>query len=152
MNNETLNVYRPKLRNAFWAAGFLLLSVPALIILVYSVSLPEGTLPEKIIKIVVFILSWAIFAMSVVSAANCFRNIFSAPSVVLTNEKLSVERKGEIAINDLDFDKTEVGDKAVTFFGKNGETITVKSRMISIPVGTLAFAVKQRVTLLNKEE
>jgi hypothetical protein len=151
MNNETLNVYRPKLRNAFWAAGFLLLSVPALILLIYTPSFPTETLAEKIINIVLFILSWMLFAMSLFSALHCFRNIFSSPSVVLTNEKLWVMRKGEIAVSDIDTEKTDVRNNSVTFYGKNGEELTVKSRMISMPVGTLAYAVKLRAELIKEQ-
>ncbi len=151
MNNETLNVYRPKIRNAIWAALFAVISVPAFILLLNSVNLPVGTLTEKIINIVVFIISWEIFEMSLMSAIHCFRNIFSGPSVVLTNEKLWVMRKGEIAVCDIDPDKTEVNDKSVTFYSKNGEKLTVKSRMISMPVGTLAYAVKLRVEQTAKQ-
>ncbi len=151
MNNETLNVYRPKIRNAIWAALFAVISVPAFILLLNSVNLPVGTLTEKIINIVVFIISWEIFEMSLMSAIHCFRNIFSGPSVVLTNEKLWVMRKGEIAVCDIDPDKTEVKDKSVTFYSKNGEKLTVKSRMISMPVGTLAYAVKLRVEQTAKQ-
>ncbi|MBQ6172230.1 MAG: hypothetical protein IJK34_06295 [Clostridia bacterium] len=151
MNNETLNVYRPKIRNAIWAALFAVISVPAFILLLNSVNLPVGTLTEKIINIVVFIISWEIFEMSLMSAIHCFRNIFSGPSVVLTNEKLWVMRKGEIAVCDIDPDKTEVKDKSVTFYSKNGEKLTVKSRMISMPVGTLAYAVKLRVKQTAKQ-
>lgn len=151
MNNETLNVYRPKIRNAIWAALFAVISVPAFILLLNSVNLPVGTLTEKIINIVVFIISWEIFEMSLMSAIHCFRNIFSGPSVVLTNEKLWVMRKGEIAVCDIDPDKTEVKDKSVTFYSKNGEKLTVKSRMISMPVGTLAYAVKLRAEQVAKQ-
>lgn len=151
MNNETLNVYRPKIRNAIWAALFAVISVPAFILLLNSVNLPVGTLTEKIINIVVFIISWEIFEMSLMSAIHCFRNIFSGPSVVLTNEKLWVMRKGEIAVCDIDPDKTEVKDKSVTFYSKNGEKLTIKSRMISMPVGTLAYAVKLRVEQVAKQ-
>ncbi|MBQ1862806.1 MAG: hypothetical protein II149_04745 [Clostridia bacterium] len=151
MNNETLNVYRPKIRNAIWAALFAVISVPAFILLLNSVNLPVGTLTEKIINIVVFIISWEIFEMSLMSAIHCFRNIFSGPSVVLTNEKLWVMRKGEIAVCDIDPDKTEVKDKSVTFYSKNGEKLTVKSRMISMPVGTLAYAVKLRAEQTAKQ-
>jgi hypothetical protein len=151
MNNETLNVYRPKLRNAIWAALFAVISVPAFILLLNSVNLPVGTLTEKIINIVVFIISWEIFEMSLMSAIHCFRNIFSGPSVVLTNEKLWVMRKGEIAVGDIDPDKTEVKDKSVTFYSKNGDKLTVKSRMISMPVGTLAYAVRLRAEQVAKQ-
>lgn len=151
MNNETLNVYRPKIRNAVWAAIFAVISVPAFILLLNSVNLPVGTLAEKIINIVVFIVSWEVFEMSLMSAIHCFRNIFSGPSVVLTNEKLWVMRKGEIAVSDIDADKTDVKDRSVTFYSVNGDKLTVKSRMISIPVGTLAYAVKLRVEQIKQQ-
>ncbi|MBQ6053097.1 MAG: hypothetical protein IJL30_07450 [Clostridia bacterium] len=151
MNNETLNVYRPKLRNAFWAAGFAVIAVPAFIVLLNSVNLPSGTAAEKALNIAVFILSWEVFEMSLISAIHCFRNIFSGPSVVLTNEKLWVMRKGELAIPDIDAEKTYVDKNSVTFYGKDGSEIKVKSRMISIPVGTLAYAVKQRTAAVEKQ-
>ncbi|MBQ2720208.1 MAG: hypothetical protein IJF23_01610, partial [Clostridia bacterium] len=75
----------------------------------------------------------------------CFRNIFSGPSVILTNEKLWVQRKGEMTVEDIDIEKTEVLDKKVVFHDKNGSSLSVKSSMISMPVGTLAYAVKVRV-------
>ena len=140
MNNETLNVYRPKLRNAFWAAGFAVIAIPAFIVLLNSVNLPVGTAAEKALNIAVFIISWEVFEMSLMSAIHCFRNIFSGPSVVLTNEKLWVMRQGELAISDIDTEKTAVDKNSVTFYG-----------MISIPVGTLAYAVKRRTALLEKQ-
>ena len=151
MNNETLSVYRPKLRNAFWAIGFFIVSVLSFIMLINSVKLPVGTLTEKIINIVVFILSWVLCEMTMFSAIHCFRNIFSGPSVILTNEKLFVRRKGEIAVSDIEYGKTELKNNSVTFYGRSGESVTVKSRMISFPVGTLAYAVKQRVELSEKK-
>jgi len=151
MNNETLNVYRPKIRNAFWALGFAAMSVISLILLINSVKLPVGTLAEKIINIAAFILAWELFEMMLFSAIHCIRNIFSGPSVVLTNEKLVVQRKGELAVEDIDYEKTDIRNNSVTFFSREDDSVTVKSRMISLPVGTLAYAVKQRVELLNKQ-
>ena len=151
MNNETLNVYRPKIRNAVWAAISAVISVPAFILLLNSVNLPAGTTSEKIINIAVFIVSWEVFEMSLITAINCIRNIFSGPSVVLTNEKLWVMRKGEFAVSDIDIDKTDVKNRSVTFFSNTGDSLTVKSGMISIPVGTLAYAVKLRAEQIKEQ-
>lgn len=145
MNNETLNVYRPKLRNAFWCAGFAVAFAVSLTAQILGTYLPRETLIEKIVNVSVFAVLWVCTALLLAAAINCFRNIFSGPSVVLTNEKLWVQRKGEMLVEDLDIEKTEVLDKKVVFHDKNGSSLSVKSSMISMPVGTLAYAVKVRV-------
>ena len=150
MNNITLNVYRPKLRNAFWCAGFAVATAVGIVILILGISLPQATVTEKIVKSVVFALTWVVSAFLLSGAINCFRNIFSGPSVVLTNETLSVQRKGEMAVEDIDVEKTEVLKNKVVFHDKNGNALTVKSSMIFMPVGTLADAVKIRKEQIEK--
>lgn len=150
MNNIPLNVHRPKMRNAFWCAGFAVASAAVFAVLILGLSLPSGTVVEKIINCTVFAVTWITGTLLLAGAVNCFRNIFSGPCVVLTNEKLWVQRKGEMNVEDIDTEKTEVLKNKVVFHDKNGNSITVKSNMIFIPVGTLAYAVKLRKEQIGK--
>jgi hypothetical protein len=150
MNNIPLNVHRPKMRNAFWCAGFAVAAAAVFAVLILGLSLPSGTVVEKIINCTVFALTWITGALLLSGAVHCFRNIFSGPSVVLTNEKLWVQRKGEMAVADIDTEKTEILKNKVIFHDKNGNSITVKSSMIFMPVGTLAYAVKIRKEQIEK--
>lgn len=150
MNNIPLNVHRPKMRNAFWCAGFAVAAAAVFTILALGTYLPHETVVEKIINCTVFALTWITGALLLSGAVNCFRNIFSGPSVILTNEKLWVQRKGEMAVEDIDIEKTEVLKNKVIFHDKNGNALTVKSSMIFMPVGTLAYAVKIRKEQIEK--
>ncbi len=150
MNNIVLNVYRPKLRNLFWGLGFLSAFAASVVAVVFGAGLPRETVLEKTVNCIAFALSWVISVFMLAGTVNCFRNIFSGPSVVLTNERLSVQRKGEMSVCDIDKEKISVQKNKVVFEDKNGNRITVKKSMISIPVGTLAYAVGLRIDQISE--
>ena len=116
------------MRNAFWCAGFAVAAAAVFAVLILGLSLPSGTVVEKIINCTVFALTWITGALLLSGAVHCFRNIFSGPSVVLTNETLWVQRKGEMAVADIDTEKTEILKNKVIFHDKNGNI-----RAIEVP-------------------
>lgn len=145
MNNVTMTVKRPKIRNLIRQLVFAALTAVCVLgIAALYIQQPKTDF-YKILCVVLFSFFSIALAFTLTAFFNAVRNLFSGPTVVLTNKKINVFYYGDILLSDITGITVDKNEKTMCVTLVSGKEITIKKMWVNIPLETLKYAISIRV-------
>ncbi len=145
MNNVTMTVKRPKIRNLIRQLVFAALTAACVLgIAALYIQQPKTDF-YKILCVVLFSFFSIALAFTLTAFFNAVRNLFSGPTVVLTNKKINVFYYGDILLSDITGITVDKNEKTMCVTLVSGKEITIKKMWVDIPLETLKYAISIRV-------
>lgn len=84
-------------------------------------------------------------AFTLTAFLNAVRNLFSGPTVILTNKKINVFYYDDILLSDITGITVDKNEKTMCVTLVSGKEITIKKMWVDIPLETLKYAISIRV-------
>ena len=145
MNNVTMTVKRPKIRNLIRQLVFASLTAACVLgIAALYIQQPKTDF-YKILCVVLFSFFSIALAFTLTAFLNAVRNLFSGPTVILTNKKINVFYYGDILLSDITGVTVDKNEKTMCVTLVSGKEITIKKMWVDIPLETLKYAISIRV-------
>ena len=145
MNNVTMTVKRPKIRNLIRQLVFAALTAVCVLgIAALYIQQPKTDF-YKILCVVLFSFFSIALAFTLTAFLNAVRNLFSGPTVILTNKKINVFYYGDILLSDITGITVDKNEKTMCVTLVSGKEITIKKMWVDIPLETLKYAISIRV-------
>lgn len=145
MNNVTMTVKRPKIRNLIRQLVFAALTAVCVLgIAALYIQQPKTDF-YKILCVVLFSFFSIALAFTLTAFFNAVRNLFSGPTVILTNKKINVFYYGDILLSDITGITVDKNEKTMCVTLVSGKEITIKKMWVDIPLETLKYAISIRV-------
>lgn len=145
MNNVTMTVKRPKIRNLIRQLVFAALTAACVLgIAALYIQQPKTDF-YKILCVVLFSFFSIALAFTLTAFLNAVRNLFSGPTVILTNKKINVFYYGDILLSDITGVTVDKNEKTMCVTLVSGKEITIKKMWVDIPLETLKYAISIRV-------
>lgn len=145
MNNVTMTVKRPKIRNLIRQLVFAALTSACVLgIAALYIQQPKTDF-YKILCVVLFSFFSIALAFTLTAFFNAVRNLFSGPTVILTNKKINVFYYGDILLSDITGITVDKNEKTMCVTLVSGKEITIKKMWVDIPLETLKYAISIRV-------
>lgn len=145
MNNVTMTVKRPKIRNLIRQLVFAALTAACVLgIAALYIQQPKTDF-YKILCVVLFSFFSIALAFTLTAFLNAVRNLFSGPTVILTNKKINVFYYGDILLTDITGITVDKNEKTMCVTLVSGKEITIKKMWVDIPLETLKYAISIRV-------
>lgn len=145
MNNVTMTVKRPKIRNLIRQLVFAALTAACVLgIAALYIQQPKTDF-YKILCVVLFSFFSIALAFTRTAFLNAVRNLFSGPTVILTNKKINVFYYGDILLSDITGITVDKNEKTMCVTLVSGKEITIKKMWVDIPLETLKYAISIRV-------
>lgn len=145
MNNVTMTVKRPKIRNLIRQLVFAALTAVCVLgIAALYIQQPKTDF-YKILCVVLFSFFSIALAFTLTAFFNAVRNLFSGPTVILTNKKINVFYYGDILLSDITGITVDKNEKTMCVTLVSGKEITIKKMWVNIPLETLKYAISIRV-------
>lgn len=145
MNNVTMTVKRPKIRNLIRQLVFAALTAACVLgIAALYIQQPKTDF-YKILCVVLFSFFSIALAFTLTAFLNAVRNLFSGPTVILTNKKINVFYYGDILLSDITGITVDKNEKTMCVTLVSGKEITIKKMWVNIPLETLKYAISIRV-------
>ena len=145
MNNVTMTVKRPKIRNLIRQLVFAALTSACVLgIAALYIQQPKTDF-YKILCVVLFSFFSIALAFILTAFLNAVRNLFSGPTVILTNKKINVFYYGDILLSDITGITVDKNEKTMCVTLVSGKEITIKKMWVDIPLETLKYAISIRV-------
>ena len=145
MNNGTMTVKRPKIRNLIRQLVFAALTAACVLgIAALYIQQPKTDF-YKILCVVLFSFFSIALAFTLTAFLNAVRNLFSGPTVILTNKKINVFYYGDILLSDITGITVDKNEKTMCVTLVSGKEITIKKMWVDIPLETLKYAISIRV-------
>ena len=145
MNNVTMTVKRPKIRNLIRQLVFAALTAACVLgIAALYIQQPKTDF-YKILCVVLFSFFSIALAFTLTAFFNAVRNLFSGPTVILTNKKINVFYYGDILLSDITGITVDKNEKTMCVTLVSGKEITIKKMWVNIPLETLKYAISIRV-------
>lgn len=145
MNNVTMTVKRPKIRNLIRQLVFAALTSACVLgIAALYIQQPKTDF-YKILCVVLFSFFSIALAFTLTAFLNAVRNLFSGPTVILTNKKINVFYYGDILLSDITGITVDKNEKTMCVTLVSGKEITIKKMWVDIPLETLKYAISIRV-------
>lgn len=145
MNNVTMTVKRPKIRNLIRQLVFAALTAACVLgIAALYIQQPKTDF-YKILCVVLFSFFSIALAFTLTAFLNAVRNLFSGPTVILTNKKINVFYYGDILLSDITGITVNKNEKTMCVTLVSGKEITIKKMWVNIPLETLKYAISIRV-------
>ncbi len=145
MNNVTMTVKRPKIRNLIRQLVFAALTAACVLgIAALYIQQPKTDF-YKILCVVLFSFFSIALAFTLTAFLNAVRNLFSGPTVILTNKKINVFYYGDILLSDITGITVDKNEKTMCVTLVSGKEITIKKMWVDIPLETLKYAISIRV-------
>ena len=145
MNNVTMTVKRPKIRNLIRQLVFAALTAACVLgIAALYIQQPKTDF-YKILCVVLFSFFSIALAFTLTAFLNAVRNLFSGPTVILTNKKINVFYYGDILLSDITGVTVDKNEKTMCVTLVSGKEIKIKKMWVDIPLETLKYAISIRV-------
>lgn len=140
-----MTVKRPKIRNLIRQLVFAALTAVCVLgIAALYIQQPKTDF-YKILCVVLFSFFSIALAFTLTAFFNAVRNLFSGPTVVLTNKKINVFYYGDILLSDITGITVDKNEKTMCVTLVSGKEITIKKMWVNIPLETLKYAISIRV-------
>lgn len=140
-----MTVKRPKIRNLIRQLVFAALTAACVLgIAALYIQQPKTDF-YKILCVVLFSFFSIALAFTLTAFLNAVRNLFSGPTVILTNKKINVFYYGDILLSDITGVTVDKNEKTMCVTLVSGKEITIKKMWVDIPLETLKYAISIRV-------
>lgn len=140
-----MTVKRPKIRNLIRQLVFAALTAACVLgIAALYIQQPKTDF-YKILCVVLFSFFSIALAFTLTAFLNAVRNLFSGPTVILTNKKINVFYYGDILLSDITGITVDKNEKTMCVTLVSGKEITIKKMWVDIPLETLKYAISIRV-------
>ncbi len=140
-----MTVKRPKIRNLIRQLVFAALTSACVLgIAALYIQQPKTDF-YKILCVVLFSFFSIALAFTLTAFLNAVRNLFSGPTVILTNKKINVFYYGDILLSDITGITVDKNEKTMCVTLVSGKEITIKKMWVDIPLETLKYAISIRV-------